>query len=293
MLGYMKTPQSRKLVSAIIITAAVIAVGVALTIWYFNSLPQPEGVGRPNNTVVPERLDPMRNTTSHDSDSIWSGYVAHGQTFIAVEGKVRVPSVKCTNEDQSFTAWVGFGGYEVATVEQTGFAITCHNAIEYAKYPAIDGVWYYSWALMYGSGPSKTFSVEVRPGDEMLYRVEREGESYHLTVKNLTLNQTDTTTEECHQLDSASAEGMRSCAIDMVEWIVERAGHAAMLDFGKVHLYDNKATTEDGKTMRLDELPNTRIHMANSTDTMTETGLIQDDGSFDIIWKGTGVAGKL
>jgi len=234
----------------------------------------------------------MANTTS-DHATIWAGYIAHSTVFKEVEGRFKVPTVTCSNKEQSFGAWVGFDGWGgLQTVEQAGITASCSNASAYVKAPPTNGVYYYAWAAMHGAGSYQTFDFAVRPGDVIYSKVSYAGDIYSLTVKNETTGQSGSNTQHC-VVDEASrrANGVTDCPRMHAEWIVERPGASQLPHFDKVTLYDNTATTADGKKAYVEGFSNSRADMIQNSLMLANASTLTGKGAFGVAWLASGRTG--
>jgi hypothetical protein len=278
----------------LVIAAVLVIIGGLGFVWYRSN----QNIQQAQNSTTGidssnKPIDISANTTAHISNSIWSGYVATSSDvgFKSVEGRIRVPVVTCKDETAAFTAWVGFDGVETDTVEQTGITADCTNAENYTLYPPINGVYYYAWSLMYGSGGSEILDVDMKPGDIIDYKVTYAEGSYSMTVTNITTSQTDTDTQVCKPDETVKA-GRGGCKQDSVEWIVERPGNSPLAHFDTVTLYDNTATDKDGNTKYIEGFSNVRYDMINYAGVLLdEASALRANGVFDVTWRASGDVG--
>lgn len=225
-----------------------------------------------------------------DVASIWAGYVVEdGAPFTSVEGRFVVPHLTCGpgDTDKAFTAWVGFDGFGTDAVEQAGVTGQC-DGVSGAGHPAIDGVMYEAWFMMYNAGETDVFDLLIRPGDVIFNRVRLVGDKYELLVRNETLGEERSSLQPCEQSDDVEGE----CDRAHVEWIVERPGATALLDFDPVRLYDNRATTADGRVVTPAQVNAIRVDMVQNDALLAETGALAPDGSFEVNFVESGVIGE-
>lgn len=245
---------------------------------------------KPANAQL-EPADFTANTRS-SLNAIWSGYVANGETFKEVSGRVKVPTVTCNEKQGSVGVWTGFDGFGSQTVEQAGVTITCENASYYVKNNPINGATYYAWSLMYGAGGMKTFDFAISPGDIIFYKVAYTDGKYAMTVTNETTGKSGTDTQACVvDQTTRTSTGVTDCPRSEAEWVVERTGSNKLANFTKATLYDNQATTQSGKTGYVSLFQNTRINMSQSGNLLDTTSDLRTKGAFDVDWVATGVTG--
>lgn len=243
--------------------------------------------------TVQEPASPTGNTKSRIDNSIWSGYVANGATFNEVSGRIKIPTITCTDKEGSVGFWTGFDGYGSQTVEQAGVTATCANASYYVKNKPINGVTYYAWSLMYGAGGMKTFDFAVSPGDVIFYKVAYANSKYTMTVTNETTGKSGSDTQAC-VIDETTRKstGITECPRSEAEWVVERTGYNKLAKFTKATLYDNQATTKSGKTGYISLFPNTRVTMSQSGNLLDTISDLRIKGAFDVDWVAPGIAGS-
>lgn len=234
--------------------------------------------------------DDLTANTHADKANIWAGFVVDSAAFTAVEGRVKVPTVTCTSNEQAFGAWVGFDGWNTQTVEQVGVNATCDNASAYLKTPAINGVYYYAWAAMHGAGSYENFDIVIKPGDVIYSKASYANGKFTLYVKNETTGQNGTNVQSCKVPDGFH-EATGDCPRTHAEWIVERPGSNQLANFGKVTLYDNKVTTAGGKTGYIEWFPNTLVDMIQGSTRLSYTSNLREKGTFDVSWIATGKTG--
>jgi Peptidase A4 family len=133
--------------------------------------------------------------------SNWAGYAAHrgGVKFKRVTATWHQPKAICTPGLATYSSvWVGLGGYSVRSraLEQIGGEVDCN-----ARGRVVSGAWY---ELV--PAPSRTISLQVRPGDEMKATVTVIGHRAHLQLRNLTRRHTFTRTVHTSAVDISSAE---------------------------------------------------------------------------------------
>ncbi|MEP7204899.1 MAG: G1 family glutamic endopeptidase [Candidatus Saccharibacteria bacterium] len=271
------------------------SVLIIIIIWYFGLTAWRQQNDDSRRVAAQVQTPPPVNsvTTTRDSANIWAGYVATGQTFTSVEGKVKVPKISCTSDQDAFGAWVGFDGYGGgSTVEQAGISVTCDNTTAFNQAQPIDGASYYAWGMMFGAGSSDFFDITVRPDDVIYYKVSFENDTFAMEVDNLTLNQSAKKAYSCelNQVNLAD-NGGKPCPRYMAEWIVERPGNSSLASFDGATLYDNKATAADGRTQYANSFDTVQLDMVQAGTLLAETGKLQPRGSFTVLRRGHGVIG--
>ena len=138
----------------------------------------------------------------HDSvtSTNWSGYAVTGSSgsVTDVKGSWIVPTIQgtCTGTAQYSSHWVGIDGYSSNTVEQTGTDSDCQGGA-----PA-----YYAWYEFYPK-PSFSFSaLTVRPGDKIFAEVTHSGNSFTVTITDLTTGHSASKTAKVNGAKASSAE---------------------------------------------------------------------------------------
>lgn len=257
------------------------------------SSPQAQITPTPSKPVDAEPDEPseLSANTHADKANIWAGYVVDSATFTSVEGRVKVPTVTCTSNEQAFGAWVGFDGWGGSqTVEQVGVNATCDDASHYLKTPAINGVYYYAWAAMHGAGSYESFDIIIKPGDIIYSKASYANGKFTLYAKDETTGQSGTNIQSCKVPDGFH-EAAGDCPRGHAEWIVERPGSNQLPNFGKVTLYDNKVTTEGGKNSYIEWFPNIMVDMFQGNTHLSNTSDLRVKGTFDVSWLTTGKTG--
>lgn len=153
----------------------------------------------------------------------WAGYVDTGKGYSSVSGSWTQPAITCSpGEDGLAYFWVGIDGFNGTTVEQDGTASECDNGKPF----------YWSWWEMFPSGIHPE-GDSVAPGDLIRASVRRNGNTYTLTVTDVT-----------HPANSFSGPKTRSGdANATAEWIAEGAT-SHISDFHDWHL--SNATVDGG-----------------------------------------------
>ncbi|SFN65795.1 Peptidase A4 family protein [Pseudonocardia ammonioxydans] len=105
----------------------------------------------------------------------WSGYVMTGTGFRSVSARWTQPVVTCTAGSTAFAPWVGLDGYGSGTVQQTGVATDCSGGTPVSR------AWY-----EVAPEPAVYYEPPVQGGDEIAAEVVRSGDSYTMTIRNLT-----------------------------------------------------------------------------------------------------------
>jgi hypothetical protein len=165
----------------------------------------------------------------------WSGYAIYGNgtRFTNVKGRWVQPGATCpTSKAQYSSFWVGLDGYNSNSVEQIGTDADCVGT----NRPS-----YYAWYEMYPAFPVN-LSMRISPGDTMAASVSVSGNTFTLTIKDVTTGQSFTTKQ--------SGSGL---ALSSAEWVAEAPSgcnaHSCkvlpLANFGKVK-FSGSYTTGDG-----------------------------------------------
>jgi hypothetical protein len=238
---------------------------------------------QPPPLVQPLRGAPTSNPTEYSYN--WSGYVASDSTaFDAVESRYVQPAITCPAKPKTLTYtvfWVGLDGWFSETVEQDGTGAICG---EKGGAPS-----YFVWWEMY---PTNDIQPEfsISPGDHIRAVVEFEpsGETYVMTVYDLTSKKQFTQTAKC-------AAGL-SCLRNSAEWIVERPGtgngFTNLADWGALPLELDKAAVKEHGTKpaykALGTFENTPVDMIDTKKkTMASVGPISSKKAFTDTWVAT------
>jgi Peptidase A4 family len=197
----------------------------------------------------------------------WSGYVVSrsGGSFQSVSASWTQPSATCGGGGDQFAAfWVGLGGYNGSSVEQTGTESDCHAG-------TTD---YYGWYEMY---PATTvyFSNPVQPGDGMTASVTFSGtQTYTLMLTDKTQGWKQTETESPSAVADSSAEVI-------TEAPSSNSGVLPLTDFGTVNY---SAATVNGSPM--DTLnPTTIVMVSSGGDQLDSTAPMDTAGDFSNTWQ--------
>jgi len=135
------------------------------------------------------------------SSSNWAGYAVHraGVRFTKVLATWTQPSPQCTAGHGAYSAmWVGLGGYNASSdaLEQIGTEVDCTASARVSS-----TAWY---ELV--PAPSRTISMTVRPGDEMLAAVTVTGNRVVLWLRDTTTHRSFRRTFYPSTTDVSSAE---------------------------------------------------------------------------------------
>jgi hypothetical protein len=181
------------------------------------------------------------NTTS----SNWAGYAVRrtGTSFRRVSGTWTVPTVDCTDGNESYSAnWVGLGGYSTTSqaLEQLGTESDCSRSGQ----PT-----YSAWFEVVPAGAT-TAKLTVKPGDVVSASAAVKGTLVTLKLTDATRGTSATKTVRASAVDVSSAE-----------WIVEApslcsgsstsdsaCSQTALANFGATGFSAAKATTAAGHT---------------------------------------------
>ena len=216
--------------------------------------------------------NPATLTVTPGPGSIWSGYVARGETFSAVTGSWTVPTVTCApGADTAAAQWVGIDGYGNSTVEQDGTYTDCASGTPQ----------YFAWYEMYGDPslnngwavPLSSSTYPVAPGDAITASVSLSGSTWLMALTDTTKGWTSTT-----PVASPAPPPAQNCA----EWIVEdpnggvAAGHA-LADFGTVS-FTGATATGNGSTGPISSFAYTALQMTNGSVTLATIGPLDSTG---------------
>src|SRR5881409_2708411 len=128
----------------------------------------------------------------------WSGYAtfASGTTFTDVKGTWVQPSATCPSRKAQYSSfWLGIDGYNSSSVEQTGTSADCQRK---------NSPVYYAWYEMYPN-PPVNLSMTITPGNTISAEVSASGNSFTLTITNVTTGATFTTTQSLNGAAKTSA----------------------------------------------------------------------------------------
>jgi len=238
----------------------------------------PLGVTTATAAVVHGRPAVIRHLGNGTSASTnWSGYAAFasGTTFTDVKGTWVAPSVTCPSGKAQYSSfWVGIDGYNSNSVEQTGTDSDCTGKGR----PS-----YYAWYEMYPAGYVQ-ISLAVHPGDTMSAEVARSGNTYTLTIRNVTTGGSFTTSKTQSGLANSSAE-----------WVAEapslcRASCQVqpLADFGTAN-FSGSFATGNGHTGSIGDgaWTNDSITMVTNGGTVKAqpSGLSPDGTAFSVAWQ--------
>lgn len=196
----------------------------------------------------------------------WSGYAATGATFDSVSASWVEPSATCTSKTSYAAFWAGLDGYSDKTVEQTGSEMACIGGSPE----------YVGWYEMYPAGPIE-YSNPVKPGDDFTASVTASGDSFTLTLSDITQGWTRTATKTLASAKKASAE-----VIAEAPCCTASDGILPLADFGKVQFNSaeaNGAAIGSSNPVRIDMVP----HGGPNTD---HTSALSGGEAFTVTWKG-------
>jgi hypothetical protein len=197
----------------------------------------------PAHAAQPPPEDPPGPGYAVDGGN-WSGYVATGRSFRAVSARWTEPVVTCTAGATAFASWVGIDGYGSSTVQQTGVATSCSGG------RPVHRAWFETVP-----DPPVYHSFPVHPGDEIAAEVARSGDTYTMTIRNLTRGGSRSVARTSAGAAAASAE------------IAVEAQQGGFPRFGAVRF---TGATVDGAP--LDASSATAIDATGSTGFLTSTG---------------------
>ncbi len=210
----------------------------------------------------------------------WAGYgvelsLASPQANSVNEasGQWVVPTVTCPLRSTSYSAsWIGIDGYSDNTVEQTGTEQDCDHGQPQ----------YYAWFELY---PQYSYEIKltVKPGNTVSADVKYVGgNSFALTLTNVTTNQTFTITKQAPGAERTSAE-----------WIAEAPanffGILPLANFG-TDTFTHASVNMNGTvgTISNTAWQNQAINMvtSNGLQSKATTGSLSSDGSgFSVTWQ--------
>lgn len=135
------------------------------------------------------------------SSSNWAGYAVHraGIRFTKVLATWIQPSAQCTAGHRTYSAlWVGLGGYNASSdaLEQIGTEVDCDVLGRVSS-----SAWY---ELV--PAPSRTISMKVRPGDQMLATVTVTGNRVVVALRDTTTHRSFSRAFRTSSVDVSSAE---------------------------------------------------------------------------------------
>lgn len=220
--------------------------------------------------LQPDRM--VDNVTVSDSTS-WAGYVVTGTSFTSAKGSWIVPTVKCTETPNTYSAfWVGIDGWSSDTVEQTGMLAECDGTTAL----------YYAWYEFYPAASVDITSVPVAPGNVIAAAVSYSGSTFTITITNETTGK------------SFSKSGKVSgAARSSAEWI---AGGMPPADFGTVDFGEDftdvsgtNYATDSTNSGPIGSFGNNvyRVNLVTSSGTpvFVTSPLTADGTSFSVTWE--------
>ncbi len=212
-------------------------------------------------TVVPESTD------------VWSGYIATGESYSAVNGSWTVPTVNCPSAESTLSfEWIGIDGWPSNTVEQDGTAADCFSGAPM----------YYAWYEMYGDAglnngysiPLPPESYPVAPGDSMSASVRLSGSQWLFTLADATSGWTFSTAVPSPTPPPAQASA---------EWIVEDPDGCspqcqALSSFGSVG-FTGASAVGDGQTGPISSFPYTAVQIVQNSAVLAAPGPLDAAGN--------------
>jgi Peptidase A4 family len=224
--------------------------------------------GRPVRILAP-------GVTSFSTN--WSGYATYqtGATFTDVQGTWVQPTATCPSRKAQYSSfWVGIDGYNSGTVEQIGTDADCARR----NTPV-----YYAWYEMFPN-PPVNLSMTISPGNTISAEISVSGDSFTLTLTNVTTGATFTTTQTLSGASKSSAE-----------WVAEAPSSCfiqcsvlPLANFGTVN-FSGSFTTGNGHTGSISDSAwsNDEIVMVtNSGKVKAQPSVLSLDGTaFSVTWK--------
>ena len=184
-------------------------------------------------TILQSSEEPSAGTASnsnrkeHLTTPNWAGVVASiGKYVKDARGEIIVPQVKCKQAGRATTFWVGIGGYNGVSVQQTGFDVECD---EYkGKIYAVYFAWWEVWSVK--GDRQGEYRMSIRPGQHIAASVHNLNDSgnWYMQLRNLTTGATAGKKINCP-----------NCDIQAAEWVVEKMGSSK----GGVKLAEFKSVT--------------------------------------------------
>jgi hypothetical protein len=207
----------------------------------------------------------------------WSGYATYktGTTFTDVKGSWVQPAVNCPSRKAQYSSfWVGIDGYNSSTVEQTGTAADCIGKNQAS---------YYAWYEMYPNAPVN-LSMTITPGDVISAEVSVSGNTFTLSITNVSTGATFSTNQTLNGAAKTSAE-----------WVAEapslcfaQCRVAPLANFGTVN-FSGSFTTGNGHTGSINDSAwlNDMITMVTNGGTVkAQPSALSGNGQgFSVIWK--------
>jgi peptidase A4-like protein len=128
----------------------------------------------------------------------WAGYAVSGQQpFSSVSGRWVEPNVDCSVNQGDSSFWIGLGGQGGGRsgLEQTGTSADCTSG------QAV----HYAWYELIPAGPVR-LPVAISPGDHVAARVQVNGTTVHIELRDQTSGQSASRTLRTDSIDVSSAE---------------------------------------------------------------------------------------
>jgi hypothetical protein len=207
----------------------------------------------------------------------WSGYATYktGTTFTDVKGTWVQPSATCPSRKAQYSSfWVGIDGYNSNSVEQTGTSADCQGK---------NSPVYYAWYEMYPS-PPVNLSMTISPGNTISAEVSVSGNTFTLSITNVTTGASFTTNQSLGGAAKSSAE-----------WVAEapslcfaQCRVAPLANFGTVS-FSGSYTTGNGHTGSISDSAwsNDQIVMVTNGGTVKAqpSALSQNGTAFSVTWQ--------
>ena len=222
----------------------------------------------------------------------WSGYVAEtklikpaSNVVTDVSGTWVVPAITTTSTAAS-SCMVGIDGWSTNSVEEIGTAQGMYLGQTAISYSA----WYEMWTPSTSHWSTIT-AMTVNPGDQMHAEVKYLGSNkFKLTIKDITENQSFSTTQTLKGAKRSSAE-----------WLVTAPSDAAtgdeypLANFGTVPFTQASATINGKKGSISNKAWQTlKVNMVSSDTTMDQTSALSSNGtSFSVAWTSDGLSSIL
>ena len=177
-------------------------------------------LSQPQPTLAP-RIRARAGTSTN-----WSGYAVTGSkgSVTYAVGSWVVPTVTETSTNSYSSFWVGIDGYTSGSVEQIGTDSDWVNG----------QAQYYAWYEFYPKPSYLINTITVQPGDTMSAEVSYDGNTFTVTITDVTTDSSFSTTAKVPRAQRTSAE-----------WIAEAPSSGGILplaDFGSVTFSECTAT---------------------------------------------------
>jgi hypothetical protein len=164
----------------------------------------------------------VRQSMTPDISTNWAGNIESGTQFTGVSGTFNVAQLTPGQTSGEVTEWVGIGGLHGQSILQAGVTVMAgSNAV-------------FPWIETYPQMPVNLDQISISPGDDVNVSIEQVGNSWLVSLSDLTTKQSYT--------ESVNYSGTTSSA----EWIVEAATPTLAsyqpIHFSNLHYQGNAST---------------------------------------------------